>query len=319
MKRSADATFDIPEASSSSITLSEAHSPAESAFSDVPPPRKRARSDLTTEERKEARAHRNRIAAQNSRDRRKAQFTFLERRVSELEEENRQLKANTGLTQLHNTSSSSTSDEPSEREKARERENEELRERIKTLENGWDAVVKALAASGLPLQIPTPSAPNTESSSLSSNTPNTFPVMTLPSPTFPLTPVSSTSTSSPNSERDFDEFESTRHLARVATTDAPPLSSVPLPRVVSQRTNFNSSSSPLLPLIPSHHPTSTSLPQQSLKARQSLHQPMKLSCKTSSVRYLRRVPTSRRRLCLLLLPPAKSPPNRPSRTPRWHR
>lgn len=318
MKRSADATFDIPEASSSSITLHEAPSPTASVSSDAQPPRKRSRSDLTTEERKEARAHRNRIAAQNSRDRRKAQFTFLERRVAELEEENRQLKASMGLTQLRN-SSENTTNEQSEREQAREKENEELRERIKTLENGWDAVVKALAASGLPLQIPTPSGPSTEPSSSSSNSTNTFPVMIQPSPTFPLTPASSTSTSSPSSERDFDEFESTRHLARVATTDAPPLSSVPLPRVVSQRTNFSSSSSPLPLLFPSRHPTSTSLPQQSHKARQLLHQPTKPSCKTSSARYLRRVPTSRRRLCLLLLPPAKPPPRRSSRTPRWHR
>ena len=57
------------------------------ASSSSEPPRKRSRSEVTAEERKEARAHRNRIAAQNSRDRRKAQFSYLERRVAELEEE----------------------------------------------------------------------------------------------------------------------------------------------------------------------------------------------------------------------------------------
>jgi hypothetical protein len=50
----------------------------------------------------------------------------------------------------------SSFDQQKERDKARDRENEELRERIKTLEKGWDAVVKALAAQGLPTGIPTP-------------------------------------------------------------------------------------------------------------------------------------------------------------------
>ena len=309
MKRSADATFDIPEASTSSITLHEAPSPAASISSDAQPPRKRARSDLTTEERKEARAHRNRIAAQNSRDRRKAQFTFLERRVAELEEENRQLKANMGIPQLP-TSSEITTNEQSERENAREKENEELRERIKTLENGWDAVVKALAASGLPLQIPTPSASNTHPSSSSSNPPNTFPVMIPPSPTFPLTPTSTSS--SPNSERDLDEFESTRHLARVATTDAPLLSSVSLQRVDSQQINSNSSSAlPLLPCRPhksvsATHPRYRHLPP-STRARWRI----------SSVKSSRRHRYSRPHLCLSIsIPQAKKHPSPSSRRSR---
>ncbi|PPQ66470.1 hypothetical protein CVT24_007044 [Panaeolus cyanescens] len=139
------------------------------------PSRKRPRTTGTTsEERKEARAHRNRIAAQNSRDRRKAQFTYLERRVAELEDENRRLRAGIfgsdsvvpGATvaplsaqpqpqQQHHTVftiPSIAEDERvrMERERERERENEELKERIRTLEKGWDAVVKALAAQGLP-------------------------------------------------------------------------------------------------------------------------------------------------------------------------
>ncbi len=114
-----------------------------SSISESGPSRKRPRSDVSSEERKEARAHRNRIAAQNSRDRRKAQFCQLERRVQELEEENRQLRAGFGLAQAPTPSKSPE-------EAARDRENEELKERIKTLEKGWDAVVKALAAQGLP-------------------------------------------------------------------------------------------------------------------------------------------------------------------------
>lgn len=108
------------------------------------PPRKRARSDVTPEERREARAHRNRIAAQNSRDRRKAQFSYLEQRVSELEDENRQLRAGMGLTAPPHHSHEQK-DEEREKDRARERENEELRQRVKTLEAGWEAVMKALS------------------------------------------------------------------------------------------------------------------------------------------------------------------------------
>jgi hypothetical protein len=107
-------------------------------------PRKRPRSEASPDERKEARAHRNRIAAQNSRDRRKAQFTYLERRVAELEEENRLLRA--GMNVPPSSTPSSTEEQRGrEKEFAREKENEELRERIRTLEKGWNAVVQALA------------------------------------------------------------------------------------------------------------------------------------------------------------------------------
>lgn len=155
----------------------EAHSPA----SDSGPSRKRARTELSSEEKKEARAHRNRIAAQvcdvvpyvfhpahrrpqNSRDRRKAQFSYLERRVAELEEENRQLRAGMGMTRVDEKKA-----EEQERERARERENEELRERIRTLEKGWDAVVKALAAQGLPTGVAPPTPMSEPAQSPSSN------------------------------------------------------------------------------------------------------------------------------------------------------
>ncbi|KAI0786652.1 hypothetical protein C8Q75DRAFT_734604 [Abortiporus biennis] len=160
MKRPADSAFD------EQIALPSP--PADSPISELDPPvagssRKRARSELTAEERKEARAHRNRIAAQNSRDRRKAQFQYLEQRVAQLEEENKQLRAGLGLAEL--SRSDEQTSEQREREKAREKENEELRARIKTLENGWDAVVKALTASGLPLNLPGPPPSSSESSS----------------------------------------------------------------------------------------------------------------------------------------------------------
>ncbi|KAI0339907.1 hypothetical protein BDW22DRAFT_1486599 [Trametopsis cervina] len=150
VKRSADSAFVVDDFPG---TPESAPSPAAST-SDYPP-RKRSRSEVTPEERKEARAHRNRIAAQNSRDRRKAQFAHLERRVAELEEENRQLRAGKSV------SVTSTSHEQQTRDLAREKENHELRERIKTLETGWDAVIKALAASGLPLRLRFRSPPST--------------------------------------------------------------------------------------------------------------------------------------------------------------
>ncbi|CDO68957.1 hypothetical protein BN946_scf184782.g5 [Trametes cinnabarina] len=226
MKRAADIDFalsppaDSPSPSSHTSELSG-------------PPRKRARSELTPEERREARAHRNRIAAQNSRDRRKAQFAYLERRVAELEEENRQLRAGMGLT-APNQPPQEQKDEERRKELAREMENEELRHRVKTLEAGWEAVMKALAASGLPLNLPSvppssssvpslnASAPSTSGQTLSTTT---FPVFTPRVPPFP-SPAPSDASSSSSTLFDSDDFDSTRHLARLEL-NIPPSSSYP--------------------------------------------------------------------------------------------
>ncbi|KAI6046148.1 hypothetical protein EDC04DRAFT_1876699 [Pisolithus marmoratus] len=222
------------------------------------PPRKRPRSALSTEERKEARAHRNRIAAQNSRDRRKAHFTYLERRVAELEEENCRLRA--GLS-ASPAPSSSEPDVEYEREQSRrraeeqrERENQELRERIRSLERGYEAVVRALAAQGKPLpstDIPSTSASSsnaesapTETSTLPSlplspapshstmaDSPITFPCdsLDLPfSPAFSPIPSSSPLLDSPKHPLHLTNEAPTRHLARVATT-------VHVPAVALQR------------------------------------------------------------------------------------
>ncbi|KAJ8076377.1 hypothetical protein PM082_000798 [Marasmius tenuissimus] len=215
------------------------------------PSRKRPRSELSSEERKEARAHRNRIAAQNSRDRRKAQFVHLERRVAELEEENKRLRA--GLPPADPV------------QDAKDRENQELRARIATLERGLEAVVKAFAVQGLPSSlpptdvsspakssdsIPTFSAespiptlsPSSSTSSIStpsstgSPAPESFPIS--PSPSHASLDFSFTSVS-PTASRESESSESTRHLARVATTQAPCVS---LQRV-------NSSSTPLTSTI----------------------------------------------------------------------
>lgn len=194
---------------------------------DSEPPRKRARSEVGSEERKEARAHRNRIAAQNSRDKRKAHFVYLEQRVGELEDENRRLRAGMGLTQLGQSNEQKQVD--MERESAKDRENQELRERIKTLESGWSAVVQALQASGLPLNIP---APPTKTSP----PPPTFPVFVPESPVFPISPA--LSQSSLSSSNLLEEFEPTRHLARVATIDDAQLIPMSLQRVDSQRPKY---------------------------------------------------------------------------------
>ncbi|KAF9050290.1 hypothetical protein BJ165DRAFT_1525550 [Panaeolus papilionaceus] len=242
------------------------------------PSRKRPRtSGTSSEERKEARAHRNRIAAQNSRDRRKAQFTYLERRVAELEEENRRLRAGIfgsdsiapGATvaplsqpQIHQPQPQqpihqtvfaipSLGDDErvrQERERERERENQELKERIRTLEKGWDAVVKALAAQGLPTGLtaaapaqpqptqptitapikpahtafpsPAPSHASLDFEMASSPvTPpasalfNPAPISLVPVPTSPVVqPITSTTTQPISSS----SVETARHLARVA-------------------------------------------------------------------------------------------------------
>ncbi|KAF5386253.1 hypothetical protein D9615_002632 [Tricholomella constricta] len=173
----------IDPASLSPSAESDCPSPSPSASGSNP--RKRPRTESSSEERKEARAHRNRIAAQNSRDRRKAQFQYMERRVAELEEENRALRAARGVPLL--PVSASTAFKTEEEHKrleatARDRENEELKERIKTLERGWDAVIKALAAQGLPLANPT---------TTSSPPPPTSSTTVAPPPIFPLSPAPS--------------------------------------------------------------------------------------------------------------------------------
>lgn len=252
-----------------------------------PSPSPQPGNPTTSEERREARAHRNRIAAQNSRDRRKAQFSFLERRVAELEEENRMLRAGIAVPHVLTPSPADI-----EKEKARERENEELRERIKTLEKGWDAVLKALAAQGLAAQPPSP-AP-------------TKPQVTEPTPAqqpvFPLSPAPTQS--SPDFDLDLSlpsafspdpislpqelqqSSEPTRHLARVASTKS---DLVALQRVDSKR---------------------SALPVKILTVSSSMNQQWIRSSARSSVR--RRVPRLAKKSSIYLLM-TRSPHSRPYR------
>ena len=239
-----------PAESSSSATVRPTSTRDESPT--MEPPRKRARSDLTPEQRRDARAHRNRIAAQNSRDKRKAQFAYLESRVAELEEENRRLRAGTDLSQFASAGNKSIN---LEAESVQARENRELKERIKSLESGWSAVIKALQASGLPLNIQVPPPASSHSLPTSTSPAGSLPTIVPSPPTaYPLSPA--TSTSSLPSSNIFEEFESTRHLARVATVESgAQLTSTSLQRVDSRRTIISPNSTSLL------HPPRRRLPQ----------------------------------------------------------
>lgn len=242
------------------------------------PSRKRARTEMSADERKEARAHRNRIAAQNSRDKRKAQFSVLERRVAELEDENRQLRAGMSVTDLQRADDRRY--EEMEREKERDRENSELKERIKSLEKGWEAVMKVLAAQGVPSGAlssgPAPPSPP------STNSPTTFPVFVPSSPVLPITPSPSTTTTTIVIDADEESTESTRHLARVASDAAIPPASA-LQRVDSSRLNnlLNLSPSLCLPRRPASSRSSriparrqrTRLPWMPGSAKSSRHLP----------------------------------------------
>lgn len=107
--------------------------------------KRRARGSMTAEERREARAHRNRLAAQCSRDRKKAQFEALTTRVTQLEEENRSLRL--GLVQQQPQPTLSSSATNAELVK----ENQELRGRIQQLELAWQNMTKILGAMSIPL------------------------------------------------------------------------------------------------------------------------------------------------------------------------
>jgi cell division protein FtsB len=191
-------------------------SPAPSYESDdheAGPSRKRPRSDMTTEQRKEARAHRNRIAAQNSRDKRKAEFSHLHQRVADLEAENARLRAGAPVIVHAATSSPDQS--------AWEQENAALKERIRTLEKGWDVILKALAAQGLPAALLAGSVP-TSTATATPVTP-TVTAVTPASPVFPPTPASlSPAFVAPSPVLASPELpESARHPARVATAVKP--------------------------------------------------------------------------------------------------
>ena len=96
--------------------------------------KRRSRGGLTPEERREARAHRNRIAAQCSRDRKKVQFSELSARVAELEAENRALRlgVQSAIPQLSDASIV--------------QENAALKVRVQQLELAWQNMAKLIGS-----------------------------------------------------------------------------------------------------------------------------------------------------------------------------
>ncbi|KAJ8696111.1 hypothetical protein PTI98_006004 [Pleurotus ostreatus] len=216
-----------PESSLPTTSTANLQSASASSSTSAQPSRKRPRTETSSEERKEARAHRNRIAAQNSRDRRKAQFQLLERRVAELEEENRVLRASISLASIsagHNIAAAPVArPKLTPAEEQREKENQELKERIRTLEKGWDAVVKALAAQGLPTGISL-SGPEASTSTPTAQT------ASLPAPAVLTPPSSSPAKSSSPASAVITKVEAPESPTKLRqdSTSLPSLTSAPL-------------------------------------------------------------------------------------------
>lgn len=180
----------------SSVSGSDDYSP-ESAPVAV---KRRPRGSMTAEERREARAHRNRLAAQSSRDRKKAQFELIAQKVAELEEENRSLRLDIGRSSLSSLGSSSTT---AVTDSAVSQENAELRARIKQLEQAWQNMSRILGSVSIPL--PQPPPPQSSTQGISHSTP-------AQPATLPISPATS---SVPDT---IDALtRSTRELARFAT------------------------------------------------------------------------------------------------------
>lgn len=164
---------------------------------------------MTADERRDARAHRNRLAAQGSRDRKKAQFEQLSLQVSQLEEENRSLRL--GLVSSSSSSSASV-------DAALAKENKELRERIQQLEQAWQNMTKILGA----MSIPVPQQQQQH------------PVLSNSIPSDPSLPLSPAPTASPKSEPTevvVIASEPTCELARFANVSTPSRVETSLQRV----------------------------------------------------------------------------------------
>ncbi|KAG8910035.1 hypothetical protein FRC01_006584 [Tulasnella sp. 417] len=203
------------------------------------PSRKRPRTDFqTSEERKEARAERNRIAAQVSRDRRKAEFGDLRDRVAFLERENAALRqqaaTSTSLT-TPQTSSLGLAQVPAIGTTSHtveiERENRELKERVRVLENALSTlsqnVANALKGVGTGSSIGGALSHLLPASPSTSILPSTSNMTAQTTPTAPAFAAGFTATTTPvNATTPLvgaSASSSTRHLARVACVLSPSL------------------------------------------------------------------------------------------------
>lgn len=327
------------------LPTSASSTSAKSAAVPVPAqanPRKRPRSDLSAEEKREARAHRNRIAAQNSRDKRKQQFTSLEQRVIDLENENRQLRDALATSQPNLVFASAES--MTEQEKQRERENQELRERIKVLEQGWASVMQALTAAGqaipslgLPPALTTAQRQDQEKQTpmtivLDSRAQSPSPAASIMSEGRASSPATSSMTAPPSVTMSSltaptSVDDSTRHPARMAITSVDTLTSVQevsLQRVESSSTRTPSRTPPTstTPTSSPSHPlnnnnSSKHIDNSKISRRHHRQIPRSmLGCKTSCNQSRLLPQPQRRRLLFLLLlrsiskkrppPPSKS-------------
>ncbi|CAG8604318.1 1922_t:CDS:1 [Acaulospora colombiana] len=197
--------------------------------------KRRPRGSMTAEERREARAHRNRLAAQSSRDRKKAQFEQLATRLAELEEENRSLRL--GLARPTSASSSSSS-----LEAGLLQENQDLRARVQQLELAWQNMTKILATMAIPVPLPSSS-----SAALPAMATTTRPTTNTPISNDPKLPLSPAPTSSSSSDSlDAITSEPTCELARFANVSveaslqrvAPSARSLVIRLLAEQQTNW---------------------------------------------------------------------------------
>jgi hypothetical protein len=257
-----------------------APSPASSKGSTTAQPsRKRPRTDFqTSEERKEARAERNRIAAQVSRDRRKAEFTDLRDRVAFLERENAALRqqaaTSTSLT-TPQTSSLGLAQVPAIGTTSHtveiERENRELKERVRVLENALSTlsqnVANALKGVGTGSSIGGALSHLLPASPSTSILPSTSNMTAQTTPTAPAFAAGFTATTTPvNATTPLvgaSASSSTRHLARVACVLSPSLDDETSLQRVEPTEQSASSLLPPTPTTqtstqaPSHQPTQT--------------------------------------------------------------
>ncbi|KAG8997648.1 hypothetical protein FRB93_014008 [Tulasnella sp. JGI-2019a] len=299
--------------------------------------RKRPRTDYaTSEERKEARAERNRVAAQVSRDRRKAEFGELRERVNALERENAALRAasSSGAVSALFTTTIGT---PTVLETEREKENRELKERVRVLENALSTlsqnVVNALqGVSGgmgalsnlLPPVTPAPatySAPITAQPQIASPTASSSSTLVTASDnkevsTRHLARVAYVSSSSLSDETSLQRVEparpptpptpqprtsqSAQHPPPPTTPLLPPTTSAPSPTTAAPKTGYAPSSTPT---PPPHHPPSPlhqrSLPPLSCSKRLPLRPSPTQTSRHFYIlrRSLPTIPQPRRRTC----------------------
>jgi len=230
----------LSASASDSPSPSSSQSPAPSSPGQPPRKRPRLSEPTTSEEKKLARAERNRIAAQESRDRRKREFSDLHKRVTELEAENAALRQSTTGATTGN-----------ERTLRLERENAELLERVVKLEAALTNMMPLILGSHSSSSVPQAPVPKSSPVSL---------------PSFDSTDLSTRTDASSSLLSD-----STRHSARVATIPTPSLeaSVMPQQRVDPSTLTLTPSVSTSEPSIVTSVSTTATMAARTLRSRMS--------------------------------------------------